>query len=415
MNFSLTLRVSARALAKNKMRAGLTVLGIVIGIAAVITMVSLGQGAAAMVQDQFQALGTNVLVIFPGSQQQGGVRHRLGSAQTLIPTDADAMVQYCPSVLAASPIVMGSGQVVYGNANWAPNEVLGVNTSYLTIRNWPIVRGAFFGERDVNSAAKVCVIGHTLVEKLFQTMDPIGQTIRIKRVPFVVIGVLDRKGANMVGQDQDNIIVAPYTTVKKRLTGSTFNNVDWIVASARSAGLMHEAQSEVYALLHERHGIRPGEPDDFTVRDTSEIANVLSIITGVMTMLLASIASVSLLVGGVGIMNIMLVSVTERTREIGIRMAVGARGRDILRQFLIESVLLSAVGGAVGVAVGVGASAGITSLINALTSGTKWPLIISTEAIIAAMIVASAVGIFFGYYPARKASKLDPIFALRYE
>jgi putative ABC transport system permease protein len=219
----------------------------------------------------------------------------------------------------------------------------------------------------------------------------------------------------MVGQDQDNIIIAPYTTVKKRLTGSTFNNVDWIVASARSAGLMADAQSEVHALLYERHGIRPGEPDDFTVRDTSEIAKVLSIITGVMTMLLASIASVSLLVGGVGIMNIMLVSVTERTREIGIRMAVGARGRDILRQFLIESVLLSAVGGAVGVAVGIGAAAGITSLINAVTDGTKWPLIISTEAIAAAMIVASGVGIFFGYYPARKASKLDPIFALRYE
>jgi putative ABC transport system permease protein len=229
-----------------------------------------------------------------------------------------------------------------------------------------------------------------------------------------VIGVLERKGASLVGQDQDNVVMAPYTTVKKRLSGSTFNNVDFIVASARTASLMHDAQREVRALLHERHHIRPGEADDFTVRDTAEIANVLSIITGVMTMLLAAIASVSLLVGGVCIMNIMLVSVTERTREIGIRMAIGARGSDILRQFLIEAVLLSAVGGAVGVAVGIGASAGITAVINAV-SATKWPLIISTEAIIAAMLVASAVGIFFGYYPARKASKLDPIFALRYE
>ena len=415
MNLWLTIRISARALAKNKMRAGLTVLGIVIGIAAVITMVSLGQGAATMVQDQFQSLGTNVVLVFPGSRREGGARRAMGTAQTLVAADANAIVRHCDSVLAATPVVNGSGQVIYGNSNWAPNEILGVNAMYLTVRNWPIARGAFFGDRDVTASAKVCVIGHTLVEKLFQTIDPIGQTIRIKRVPFTVIGVLERKGANLVGQDQDNIIVAPYTTVKKRLSGSTFNNVDYIVASARSPGLMHDAQSEIRALLHERHHIRPGEADDFAVRDTSEIANVLSIITGVMTMLLASIASVSLLVGGVGIMNIMLVSVTERTREIGIRMAVGARGGDILRQFLIEAVLLSAIGGAVGVAVGIGASAGITSVINAITAGTKWPLIISTEAIVAAMLVASAVGIFFGYYPARKASKLDPIFALRYE
>jgi putative ABC transport system permease protein len=415
MNLWLTIRVAARALAKNKMRAGLTVLGIVIGIAAVITMVSLGQSASAMVQAEFQALGTNVVVVFPGSEQQGGVRRGMGTVQSLTNDDSDALVRDCPSVLAASPIVMGQGQVIYGNLNWAPNELLGVNATYLTVRDWPIARGGFFSDRDINASAKVCVIGQTIVEKLFQTTDPIGETIRIKRVPFVVIGVLERKGANMVGQDQDNIVMAPHTTVKKRLSGSTFNNVDFIVASARSPSLMADAQQEIRALLHERHHIRPGEADDFTVQDTAEIANVLGIITGVMTMLLASIASVSLLVGGVGIMNIMLVSVTERTREIGIRMAVGARGADILRQFLIESVLLSAIGGAVGVAVGIGASAGITSVINAITTGTRWPLIISTEAIVVAMIVASAVGIFFGFYPARKASRLDPIFALRYE
>jgi putative ABC transport system permease protein len=402
-------------LAKNKMRAGLTVLGIVIGIAAVITMVSLGQSASAMVQAEFQALGTNVVVVFPGSQQQGGVRRGMGTVRSLTNEDSDALVRDCPSVLAASPIVLGQGQIIYGNSNWAPNELFGVNATYLTVRDWPIARGTFFSDRDINASAKVCVIGQTIVEKLFQTTDPIGETIRIQRVPFVVIGVLERKGANMVGQDQDNIVMAPHTTVKKRLSGSTFNNVDFIVASARSPTLMADAQQEIRALLHERHHIRPGEADDFTVQDTAEIANVLGIITGVMTMLLASIASVSLLVGGVGIMNIMLVSVTERTREIGIRMAVGARGSDILRQFLIESVLLSAIGGAVGVAVGIGASAGITSVINTLTPSSKWPFIVSTEAIAIAMIVASAVGIFFGFYPARKASRLDPIFALRYE
>jgi putative ABC transport system permease protein len=415
MNLWLTIRIAGRALAKNKMRAGLTVLGIVIGIAAVITMVSLGQGASAMVQEQFNSLGTNVIVIFPGSQEQGGARRGAGTITTLTAADADAAARECPSVLAASPIVGGMGQVIYGNSNWSPNELIGVNSTYLTIRNWPLAKGGFFTDRDITASAKVCVIGYTLVEKLFQTTDPIGRSIRIKNIPFVVIGVLERKGANMVGQDQDNIVIAPHTTVKKRLNGSTFSNVDVIVASAKSYGRMSDAQFEIQSLLHERHHIRPGEPEDFTVRDTSEIANVLRIITGVMTMLLASIASVSLLVGGVGIMNIMLVSVTERTREIGIRMAVGARGRDILSQFLIESILLSAIGGAVGVAIGIGASAGITKIINSLTSGSKWPLVISTEAIVVAMIVASAVGIFFGFYPARKASRLDPIDSLRYE
>ncbi len=275
-------------------------------------------------------------------------------------------------------------------------------------------RGSFFTEREITSAAKVCVIGHTIVEKLFQTTDPIGRTIRLKKIPFVVIGVLERKGANIVGQDQDNIIFAPFTTIRKRINGSSFDNVDFIVASARSPSLMADAQFEIENLLHERHRIKPGQPNDFTVGDSAEIARMFSIITGVITALLAAIASISLLVGGVGIMNIMLVSVTERTREIGIRMAVGARGGDILRQFLIEAVLLSALGGAVGVALGLGASVGLISVINSLVA-TKWPVMISIEAVIAAMLVASAVGIFFGWYPARKASRLDPIHALRYE
>ena len=415
MNLWLTIRIAARALAKNKMRAGLTVLGIVIGIAAVITMVSLGQSASAMVQSQFELLGTNVIIVSPGSQQGGGVRQGAGSLMTLTAADARAIAAECPAVIAVSPIVGARGQVIYGNANWYPQDIHGVNADYLTVRNWPVTRGGFFTERDISASAKVCVIGYTLVEKLFQTTDPVGCTIRIKNIPFTVIGVLEPKGANLVGQDQDNLVIAPHTTVKKRLSGSAFNNVDMIIPSARSTGRMAEAQQEIRTLLAERHHWRPGDAEDFTVQDSSEIANVLGIITSTMTLLLASIASVSLLVGGVGIMNIMLVSVTERTREIGVRMAVGARPRDILRQFLCEAVLLSAIGGVVGVSLGIGASIGVTSVINEFTQGSRWPIVVSTQAIGIAMAVASAVGVFFGYYPARKASRLDPIDCLRYE
>ena len=267
---------------------------------------------------------------------------------TLTADDADAMARECPSVLAASPIVGTTGQVIYGNTNWSPQEMAGVGTDYLTVRNWQLRHGGFFTERDVTSAAKVCVIGQTIVAKLFQTTNPLGKTIRIRNIPFQVIGVLETKGANMVGEDQDNIVLMPYTTVRKRLQGSNFDNVDVILASARSVDRMAEAENEIRQLLCERHRIAPGKIPDFEVQNTTEIANVLGIITGTMTLLLASIAGISLLVGGVGIMNIMLVSVTERTREIGIRMAVGARGRDILRQFLVESMLLSSIGGVVG-------------------------------------------------------------------
>ena len=415
MNLLLTLRVALRALAKNKLRAGLTVLGVVIGIAAVTTMVSIGQSASELVQGQFQSLGTNLIVIFPGSRRQAGVHHGRGTTHTLTAEDCELMARECPAVLAASPIVFTGGQVIYGNSNWSPKELVGVGVDYLTVRNWQVRQGGFFTERDMTSAAKVCLIGRTVVEKLFQTSNPLGETIRIKNIPFTVIGVLETKGANMVGEDQDNIVMAPYTTVRKRLQGSSFNNVDIILASARSVHRMAEAQHEIRQLLYERHHIRPGEPADFEVQDTTEIAKVLGIITGTMTLLLASIAGISLLVGGVGIMNIMLVSVTERTREIGIRLAVGARARDILRQFLVESTLLSSIGGVVGILLGVGASAGVTAVINSLTSGSQWPVVISLKAALIAMVFAAAVGIFFGYYPARRASRLDPIDALRYE
>jgi putative ABC transport system permease protein len=412
MSLLLTIRVALRALAKNKMRAGLTVLGVVIGIAAVTTMVSLGQSASSLVQGQFAALGNNVIVVVPGNRQRGGV---MQVNVTLTARDSDAITKDCPSVLASSPIVGVSGQVIYGSSNFSPAEMYGVSGEYLLVRNWPLRHGEFFTERDVISANKVCVIGHTLVAKLFQTTDPIGQTMRIKNIPFRVIGVLERKGANMVGQDQDNIVLMPFSTVRKRLRGSEFDNVNAIMASARSTQLMSDAQNEIDQLLAERHRIQIGEPRDYLVQNTTEIANIFGIVTGTLTLMLSCIAGISLLVGGVGIMNIMLVSVTERTREIGIRMAVGASSGDILRQFLVEAVLLSCIGGVIGFSMGMGASIGAVSLINAFSSGAPWTHEVSIAAAIVAFFFAAAVGVFFGFYPARRASRLDPIEALRYE
>jgi putative ABC transport system permease protein len=413
MNIAITFRIALRALAKNRMRAGLTVLGVVIGIAAVTTMVSIGQSASGLVQGQFQSLGTNVIVVLPGSGRNGGVRQSL--QPTLTAQDSAAIGDECESVLAVSPLVMATGQVIYGNSNWSPNDMVGVGPDYPVVRNWQLRLGGFFSDRDVNAAAKVCVIGQTLVAKLFQTTNPIGEIVRIKNIPFRIVGVLEAKGANIVGDDQDNIVLIPHTTVRKRLQGSSFDNVNAILVSARSVNHMAETAAEVHRLLHDRHHVRQGEAPDFQVQNTTEIANILGIVTGIMTLMLSSIAGISLLVGGVGIMNIMLVSVTERTREIGIRLAVGARSRDILRQFLVEAVLLSSLGGVVGVALGIGASVGITMLINSVSYGTRWPIIVSFPAAGVAMLFAAAVGIFFGYYPARRASRLDPIDALRYE
>ena len=412
MSFLLTLRVAWRALNKNRMRAGLTVLGVVIGIAAVTTMVSLGQSASALVQGQFQALGTNMILVFPGERNREGLRQAI---VTLTARDSKAIESDCPSVLAATPVVGAAGQVIYGSSNFSPREIMGVSEDYPVVRNWPVRQGDFFSARDISSSNKVCVIGYTIVAKLFQTVNPIGETIRIKNIPFRVVGVLEKKGANMVGQDQDNLVLLPYTTVRKRLQGSEFDNVNAIMVSARSMQVMADAQAEIDQLLAERHKIQSGQPRDYIVQNTTEIANIFGAVTGTLTMMLASIAAISLLVGGVGIMNIMLVSVTERTREIGIRMAVGARAADILRQFLVEAVLLSCVGGMIGFLLGVGASVGLVTLINSFTTGTKWTHQVSITAGIVAFVFAAAVGVFFGYYPARRASRLDPIEALRYE
>ncbi len=415
MNFLLTLRVALRALAKNKMRAGLTILGVVIGIAAVTTMVSLGQSASQMIQGQFQAFGPNMILVFPGSDTGGSVHRGAGTTPTLTPEDCDAIITECKSILDASPIVMAGGQLVYGNLNWFPKELKGVGTGYRGVRNWEVVRGRFFSQRDVESAAPVCVIGHTVVKQLFQTMNPVEETIRIANIPFRVVGVLEKKGANIVGEDQDDVVLMPYTTVGQRIFQTKFRNVAAVLATAKSPKIMQQAENEITQLLYERHGIAPGNPPDFTVQNMTEVADSLKNIIGVMTMLVAAIAAISLVVGGVGIMNIMLVSVTERTREIGIRMAVGARGRDILRQFLVESIVLSMIGGLLGFCLGVGASFGATKIINNIMTTTEWPVEISVNAGIMAVIFSAAVGMFFGFYPARRASKLDPIDALRYE
>ncbi|MFN9548644.1 MAG: ABC transporter permease, partial [Pirellulaceae bacterium] len=407
------LRIALRAIAKNKMRASLTVLGVVIGIAAVTAMVSIGLSASQVVQGEFQNLGTNVIVVLPGNQQTQGDRRAL--IPSLTPGDVSAIQKECNAVLAASPMVFSTGNAIFGNSNWTPKEMVGVGSDYLTVRNWQIRLGDFFTDRDISNANKVCVIGQTVVKKLFQTSNPIGESIRINKIPFEVVGVLQAKGANMVGDDQDNIILLPYTTVRKRLQRSNFNNVDIILASARSVDQMKLAQTEMEGLLSDRHRIGPGQPSDFEVQNTTEIAGVFSIITGTLTAMLAAIAGISLLVGGVGIRNSMLVSVTERTREIGIRMAVGARPGDILRQFLVESMLLSLLGGIVGVLLGISASIGLIWLINAVSAGRPWPIVVSWPAAVASLLFSAAVGIGFGYYPAWRASRLDPIDALRYE
>jgi putative ABC transport system permease protein len=412
MNILLTVRIALWALAKNKLRAGLTMLGIIIGIASVTTMVSLGGSASELVSNQLQGLGTNVIVVMPGSRRTGV---RDSSMQNLTAKDSDAIARECSAVLASTPIIGAAGQLIYGNTNWKPNEMFGVGADYLFVRNWQLQAGEFFTYRDINAATRVCVIGQTIAGKLFQTSNPVGETIRVKNIPCKVIGVLERKGANMIGDDQDNIILLPLTTVRKRVQGSTFEGVNAIMVSGRTQGQMEEAAEQIRRLLMERHHIHPGEPIDFMVQNTTEIANTVGIVTGAMTLMLSSVAAISLVVGGVGIMNIMLVSVTERTREIGIRMAIGAKSKDILRQFLVESIILATIGGLIGVLFGIGASIGLTAVINAFTRGSHWPTVVSLPAAGVALLFAGAVGLFFGYYPARRASRMDPIEALRFE
>jgi len=401
----MTVWVALKALRKNKLRSLLTVLGVVIGVCAVITLVNLGSGAQISIQKAISGLGTNLLVIFPGSVTQGGIRTGYGTVTTLIPEDAGAILSECADVQMVTPIVTSAAQVVFQNQNWS-TSILGADTDYQLIKNWPLALGEFFTPQDVKAATKVCVLGETVAEKLFVKQNPVGQVIRVKRIPFRVVGVLTPKGQTAFGQDQDDTIIVPYTTAQKRLVGIT--HINMIMASAVSVEGTAAAQEQIKNLLRHRHKIKKGDDDDFTVRNLADLTAVFSTITGILTLLLGSIASISLLVGGIGIMNIMLVSVTERTKEIGIRLSVGATSQDILLQFLFEAILLSLIGGGIGILFGMG----ITSTVSYFTG---WPSPVSLYAILIAFLFASGVGIFFGLYPARKASRMNPIDALRYE
>jgi putative ABC transport system permease protein len=405
MDFMNTFRLALRALARNKMRSALTMLGIIIGVAAVIAVVSIGQGAQYMVQQGIQAMGTNIVFIAAGSGRPGGVRVGYGGVKTLTIDDMNAILREIPLIKEAAPSVNSRRQVVYGNQNWS-TVVGGTTPNFFEIRNWSIQSGSVFSDEEVDLAANVCVIGSTVAKNLFLDENPVGKTMRIGNLPFRVDGVLESKGQNVIGQDQDDAIYAPYTTVQRKISGITW--VQFINASAISPVASVAAVAPITSLLRERHRIRSGDDDDFFVRTQSEVADLMNQTQSVMTMLLGGIASVSLLVGGIGIMNIMLVSVTERTREIGVRMAVGATESDVQRQFLVEAVTLSMMGGAIGILIGLVGSALISNFLS-------WPTLVSVRAIVTAAIFSGAVGIFFGYYPARKAARLDPIEALRYE
>jgi putative ABC transport system permease protein len=405
MEFLNTFRLALRALARNKMRSALTMLGIVIGVAAVIAVVSIGQGAQYMVQQGIQAMGTNVVFIAAGSGRPGGIRVGYGGVKTLTIDDLNAILREIPLIKQAAPSVNSRRQIVYGNQNWS-TVVNGTTPNYFEIRNWSIQSGSVFSDEEVDLAANVCVIGTTVAKNLFLDENPVGKTLRIGTLPFRVDGVLESKGQNVIGQDQDDAVYAPYTTVQRKISGITW--VQFINASAISPVASVAAVAPITSLLRERHRIRPGVDDDFFVRTQSEVADLMNQTQGIMTMLLGGIASVSLLVGGIGIMNIMLVSVTERTREIGVRMAVGATESDVQQQFLVEAVTLSMMGGAIGIIFGLVGSALISDFLS-------WPTLVSVKAIVTAAIFSAAVGIFFGYYPARKAARLDPIEALRYE
>jgi putative ABC transport system permease protein len=403
-------RIALRALKVNRMRSALTMLGIIIGVAAVIAMVGVGSGATQRIQDQIQSIGSNLIIVLPGSVSTNGVRLGSGATASLSQDDAKAIATDCPSVALVAPTVRGGVQVVYGNSNWA-TTAQGVTPDYMTLRDYTIMSGDFFTTQDVDSAAKTAVLGETVAKNLFGDTDPTGQSVIIKNVPFTVAGVLTPKGQSPTGQDQDDIILLPISTATQKVIGANRANakaVGQIMVQAVSPQAMNQAMQEIEALLHERHKIQPGADEDFTVKNLTEVFQAQESSAEVMSILLGSIASVSLIVGGIGIMNIMLVSVTERTREIGLRQAVGAKTRDILLQFLVEAVTLSLLGGIMGIALGLTASVLISHF-------AQWTTQVSMLAILLAFVFSALVGVFFGYYPARKAAFMDPIEALRYE
>ena len=410
MNLTGLFRIALRALAINKLRSALTMLGIVIGVGAVIVMIAVGAGAQKRVEEQIRALGSNLLLVMSGARTQGGVRLALGSGQTLSEDDAIAINREIPEALAA-PALRGGAQVVLGNTNWS-TQIYGTTPEYLLVREWALAAGRSFEPSETAGAGKVCLIGSTVARELFGATDPVGQVVRIKRVPFTVIGVLETKGQSLMGTDQDDLIIMPISTARGRVLGSATQakqravGTIWVKAADGYDTKLVEEQ--VRALLRQRHRLQPGSDDDFSLRNLQEVMSAQEASSRVLALLLAAVASVSLLVGGIGIMNIMLVSVTERTREIGLRMAVGARTRDILGQFLVEAVTLSLIGGLIGVALGTGASLAIGSFLG-------WRVLLSPEAIGLAVAFAFVIGVFFGFYPARKAARLNPVEALRFE
>ncbi|MCI0663268.1 MAG: ABC transporter permease [Acidobacteria bacterium] len=407
MNILMIFKIAIRALARNKMRSALTMLGIIIGVAAVIAMVSIGQGAQASVQEQIASVGTNLLFVGGGSQNIGGVRSGTGqsSINTLTVEDIDAIRREIPTVAMATPTVNARAQLIFGNQNWN-SQLQGVNEQFPQIRKWEVGSGEFFTEADIRTAARIVVIGNTIAESLFPGTDPVGQTMRVRELPFRVIGVMKKRGQDGQGRDQDDVLFAPYTTVQKKLLAIT--HVQFAHVSAISPDATYTAQEQITELLRQRHKLDLNQENDFFVRNMTDVAEAAEQTNRIMTILLSSIASVSLLVGGIGIMNIMLVSVTERTREIGIRMAIGARSSAVRKQFLIESITLSLIGGLFGILLGIAISIVIPQFLG-------WPTLVSIPALLGSVIFSAAVGISFGYYPARKAAGLDPIEALRYE
>ena len=405
MNYSNLSKIAITALLRNKLRAFLTMLGIVIGVASVIAMLAIGQGSKLSIQNQLSSMGTNMIFVMPGSLARGGVQFGPSNMQTLTEKDITAIEKNCPDVSMVSPEVRSSGQTIYSNQNW-PTSIFGVSPNYLSIRKIDLADGRVFSDKEVKSAAKVCLLGQTVVTNLFgANADPVGSIIRFKSIPFKVIGVLKPKGQNSFGQDQDDLILAPYTTIMKRILAITY--LQGIYSSAASESVSDKAVDEITQTLRTSHKIK-GTDDDFTVRSQTELVNTFSSVSNVLTVLLGAIAGISLLVGGIGIMNIMYVSVTERTREIGLRMSIGGRGIDILMQFLVESTMLSVIGGIIGILLGIGASLLISSIMN-------WPTVVMVKSVVLSFVVCTVIGVFFGWYPARKASELDPIDAIRYE
>jgi putative ABC transport system permease protein len=410
MTWLASMRIALRALRVNKLRSTLTMLGIIIGVAAVITMIAVGAGAQARVEEQIKSLGSNLIMVLPGSVTSGGARMGSGSRNTLTEDDSYAIQREIAHVQASAPQIRGTGQVVAGNTNWS-TVFYGITPEYFEVRNWVIGTGRGFEPADLTGSAKVALLGETVARNLFGDADPVGQVIRIRKVPFVVIGTLERKGQSLMGQDQDDVILMPISSARNRVLGGNLarqRTVGPIFIKVREGADMAEAEGQIRTLLRQRHRLQPGQEDDFTLRNLSEVLGAQEASSRIMTLLLAAVASVSLLVGGIGIMNIMLVSVTERTREIGLRMAVGARARDILAQFLVEAVTLALIGGLLGIVLGVAGSVGIAHL-------AEWRVELRPDSVLLAVGFAAAVGVFFGFYPARKASRLLPIEALRYE